>query len=99
MNSEAWAAIIGGAVGAILAGAISAALQWVAQWHAARERNRGLAYSLLFKVGLIHSHLTVLNRAYHKAFDGNDPKTVENPWSRLLKPLANTPSCDNLFER
>ncbi len=77
--SEFWAAIAGAVVG----GGIAAAVQWLAISHATRERKRGLAYSLLLKVGQIYSHLRLLNGHFEKTFKDASAADQANPWSIL----------------
>ncbi|HEX4302439.1 MAG TPA: hypothetical protein VHZ78_06585 [Rhizomicrobium sp.] len=70
MGAEFWAAIWGALVGSVAGGIISAVLQYSAaknskrdQAEAELERRRALATSLMLKIGIIASHLSIIERA------------------------------------
>lgn len=87
MDGEFWAAI----AGAVLGGGIAALVQWLSIRHTTRERRRGIAYSLLFKVGQIYSHLRLLNRAIEAPLKDAAADDLANPW-RVVQGIANMPS-------
>lgn len=87
MDSEFWSAV----AGAVLGGGIAALVQWLSLRHTTRERHRGLAYSLLFKVGQIYSHLRLLNRAVEAPLNDAGADDKANPW-RVVQGIANMPS-------
>jgi hypothetical protein len=95
ISNETWAAIIGALAGSASGGAITAGLQWLSMHASKRERDRAIAYSLLFKMTQLHSNLAGLNRSVEaslaKGVKSDQGKNVGHPW-RYLQPMANTPA-------
>ncbi|WP_372783467.1 hypothetical protein [Phenylobacterium sp.] len=91
MSSEFWAAIAGAIVGALAGGGITAILQWQTIKHETRQRNRGLAYSLLFKVRQIYRHLRGLNLHFEEALKGASAQQMALPWA-ILQGMTGSPA-------
>jgi hypothetical protein len=90
MSGEFWAAIIGAIVGALAGGGITAALQ---NWQFGREkrdRDRGLAQSLLFKLMRIHSDLEGFRQHVAESDLRAQNAGLEVGW-QSMRPIGNGP--------
>jgi hypothetical protein len=77
MSNETFAAIVGAVIGGLITGGMTAILlRWQFD-HVTKERNRGLAYSLLGKLGAIASHLSVLNHHVERALKEDRAKGLK----------------------